>query len=450
MTAPRSIENSISEAKHRAVDGLHRSDRAVAAALRAQLDWIKECDRLDLWRDDGCRDFTHWIATELQISQWHARRRINAAHTLSLLPTIDAAFMEGRLSFDKVLELCRFATADDEDKLAKWAASVTTATVRQRADVETRRRVEEALEIERSRYVHIWNTSDGWYGFEGRFPGHEGAVIAKALDRLADRTPDIMEEDDDGHTPHDVALEVRRADALYQLATAKLSADQDIDRGTVVVHADLDALVNKTKGCEIENGPAIHAETALRLACDARIEVVLHNELGDVVGVGRRHREPPAWMLRQLRHRDRGCRFPGCEMKRFLHAHHIQHWSRGGPTDLDNLLLVCHFHHKLVHEYGWEVELLAGGHVRWLRPGGKLHRSSRAENQVNKADSTLVDDAAVLHGEDAAQMWDDFLVVRGNDAAGAARSRSLDRFEDSLTPSPVLVAAGLIGEENAR
>ena len=58
-------------------------------------------------------------------------------------------------------------------------------------------------------------------------------------------------------------------------------------------------------------------------------------------------------MMRQLRHRDRGCRFPGCGSTAFVVAHHIVWWSRGGATDLDNLLLVCGFHHRLVHEHGW-------------------------------------------------------------------------------------------------
>src|SRR6059058_1325663 len=57
-------------------------------------------------------------------------------------------------------------------------------------------------------------------------------------------------------------------------------------------------------------------------------------------------------MMRQLRYRDVECRFPGCGARRFTQAHHIVWWKEGGPTDLDNLVLVCFFHHKLVHELG--------------------------------------------------------------------------------------------------
>jgi hypothetical protein len=100
----------------------------------------------------------------------------------------------------------------------------------------------------------------------------------------------------------------------------------------------------------------IHPETARRLSCDARVQVVVHDRTGEAVGIGRVARTPPPWLVRQLRHRDRGCTFPGCESRRFLHAHHIEHWTRGGPIELDNLILVCTLHHKLVHEYGWTVE----------------------------------------------------------------------------------------------
>jgi len=80
-------------------------------------------------------------------------------------------------------------------------------------------------------------------------------------------------------------------------------------------------------------------------------------------------------MVRQVRYRDRGCRFPGCGTRRFTEAHHIVWWRRGGRTDLDNLLLICSFHHKLVHELGWRIERDRGGTVRWFRPDGIRYRA---------------------------------------------------------------------------
>jgi hypothetical protein len=89
-----------------------------------------------------------------------------------------------------------------------------------------------------------------------------------------------------------------------------------------------------------------------------------------VIGMGRITRVPPTWLLRQVRYRDGGCRFPGCGTKAFTQAHHIVFWRDGGSTDLDNLATLCSWHHKLVHEYGWWIKGSAQGDLRWYRPDG--------------------------------------------------------------------------------
>ena len=94
-----------------------------------------------------------------------------------------------------------------------------------------------------------------------------------------------------------------------------------------------------------------------------------------MLGLGRMSREPSAWIVRQVRYRDRGCRFPGCGARSFTEAHHIVWWSRGGRTDLDNLVLICSFHHRLVHEHGWSIERDADGEVRWRRADGTRYRA---------------------------------------------------------------------------
>jgi hypothetical protein len=138
-----------------------------------------------------------------------------------------------------------------------------------------------------------------------------------------------------------------------------------------VVHAPLEALVSsEDRGCELEGGGVLHSETARRLLCNARVQAVVEDEAGDVVRLGRTSRVVPAWMMRQLRYRDRECRFPACGARRFTQAHHIVWWEHGGRTDLDNLVLVCSFHHKLVHELGWTLTRDADGMVAWSRPDG--------------------------------------------------------------------------------
>jgi hypothetical protein len=194
-------------------------------------------------------------------------------------------------------------------------------------------------------------------------------VVAKALERLAEQLPAMPGEEDA------VCAGARKADALVALCSSGIAADADPDRATVVVHAPLDALVSGGRGCELEGGGVIHPETARRLLCNGRVQAVIEDEAGQPVRLGRTSREPSAWMMRQLRYRDQECRFPGCGARRFTQAHHIVWWERGGPTDLENLLLVCTFHHKLVHEYGWGLRRDPDGAARWFRPDGSRYHA---------------------------------------------------------------------------
>jgi hypothetical protein len=137
----------------------------------------------------------------------------------------------------------------------------------------------------------------------------------------------------------------------------------------VVVHVDEDALAGSGGGCELDDGPALAPETARRLTCDASL-VELRARSGKPLSVGRKTRSVPPALRRALRRRDRGCRFPGCERRRFVDAHHIEHWVRGGETSLDNLVLLCRRHHRLVHEGGYGIERLPRGKLRFLDPYG--------------------------------------------------------------------------------
>jgi hypothetical protein len=91
-----------------------------------------------------------------------------------------------------------------------------------------------------------------------------------------------------------------------------------------------------------------------------------------VLDVGRRTRVIPTAIKRALWLRDQGCRFPGCTNHRFIHGHHVKHWLHGGRTALDNLLLLCSFHHRLVHEGGFTIALTDGTTVEVRTPSGTL------------------------------------------------------------------------------
>jgi hypothetical protein len=353
----------------RSMDALHS---LVCANQRELFRMIAQADRRKTWWDSGARNMADWLSIRYGISLWKAHRWIAAAHALEGLPRLSEALASGELGIDKIVELTRFATADTAARLIRWAKGVSPACIRRKADL-AHRSIEQTREAEASRSLSWWYFEENSrFGLQAELPAAQGAVVARALELLADTLPAMPGEEDPYFADH------RRADALVALCSARIAADPDPDRATVVVHAQLDGLVSGRGGSEIEEGPAIHPEITRRLLCDARVQVMIENEAGEPVGVGRMSREPPVWMMRQLRHRDQECRFPGCGARQFTQAHHIVWWKNGGRTDLDNLLLVCTFHHKLVHEYGWAVRRESDGAAAWFLPDGTRYRAGPA------------------------------------------------------------------------
>jgi hypothetical protein len=361
-----------------AADAAHRN---ASAAQRRLFDLILEIDLTGAWEDSGARDLAHWLSMRYGISYWKASRWIGAAHALAELPLLAEAFSSGALSTDKVVELARFAAPETESRLIRWAQGVTVGAIRHKGDL-ARQSLQEAREAERARRVDWWYFQENSrFGLSAELPAAQGAVVARCLERLADQMPVMPGEEEDYY------LDARRADALVALCSARIAADPHPDRATVVIHARLESpvaeshpsqLEGELRHCEIEGGPAIHPQVARRLLCTARVQVVLEDASGQPVRLGRIRRDPPEWMIRQLKYRDVECRFPGCGHRRFTQAHHVRWWERGGTTDLDNLVLVCTFHHTLVHEHGWSLRRDQDGTVRWFYPDGKRYRAGPA------------------------------------------------------------------------
>ena len=124
---------------------------------------------------------------------------------------------------------------------------------------------------------------------------------------------------------------------------------------------------------ELDHVGAIDPGTARRLACDASIRRVVMASPSEPLDVGRRTPVIPPAMRRAVIVRDRYCRFPGCDRPHtWCEAHHVVHWADGGPTALQNLLLLCRRHHHMVHERGgFRLELEDGKPV-FRRPDGSL------------------------------------------------------------------------------
>lgn len=360
------------EDQDRLVSAMDAEHAGICARQVRLLSLIAEADRLEVWMGSGARDLAHWVAMRYGVSEWKARRWVESSRRLQDLPRISEAFGTGAIAVDKVVELTRFATRDTEVRLLRWAQRVSSGAIRRRADRETRRSLEDAEGIERSRRLAWWPVDEGRrLALEAELPAAEGAIVVRAIERLAAGTPVMPGEEGE------LFVEQRRADALVQLASgsAPNGDDAGVDRATVVVHVSPETLAGGEGGCEIEGGGVIHAETAKRLICSGRLQAVIEDAFRNPVRIGRSSREPTPAMMRALRHRDGECRFPACGARRFTNAHHIRWWSGGGPTELDNLLLVCGFHHRLVHEYGWRVGRTSEGVVTWFRSDGTRYRA---------------------------------------------------------------------------
>ena len=117
---------------------------------------------------------------------------------------------------------------------------------------------------------------------------------------------------------------------------------------------------------------ALAPETARRIACDASIVHAVHDAVDRLVGTGRKAPAIPASTRRAVHARDRGCRFPGCGGRAFTNIHHIRHRARFGGNEMTNLVELCWFHHRLVHEGGWNLRFDDTGAVIAIRPNGNV------------------------------------------------------------------------------
>jgi hypothetical protein len=236
-------------------------------------------------------------------------------------------------------------------------------------------------------------------------PAETGALVMRALRAAIPEAPNGHQERP--HDSNDVSAETsspsdppptwaqRRADALGVIAESFLAHGAEAlkggDRQQIVVHVTQAALKDGDRGrCELDEGPAIAVETARRLGCDAsRIEIT-EDEVGEPLDVGRKTRTIPPALRRALESRDKGCVFPGCTHTRFVDGHHIHHWADGGETKLSNLVSLCRFHHRAVHEGGLKVERCHDGAWRFIKPDGESIESCSPGHSLPLTDWTAL------------------------------------------------------------
>jgi len=386
----------------RMADGITELVAHLDAGTFQLLELICEFDKNEGWEGTGIRSCAHWLNWKCGMSMGPARERVRVARALPDLPRISEAFREGRLSYSKVRAMTRVATAKNEAALLQVALNGTATHVETQVRLYRKTKRIEALEEENLRHGHrdlSWYVDDdGYWIFKGRFPPEQGALLEKALEAAGDQLFNEQQS-----VPQEVAAAVsdivpldstspepvsqQRADALGRVVEGFLSgvtgnqqgSDQPGrhqtggDRYMVNIHTDVETLRENGNGAEaeIEDRGHVPAETSRRLACDCSIVHWHEDKQGSPLNIGRKTRSIPPAIRRALKRRDQGCRFPGCTCNRFVDAHHIQHWADGGETSMDNLVLLCRTHHRLVHEAGYGVQFMAGEGAIFSMPDGK-------------------------------------------------------------------------------
>jgi hypothetical protein len=237
------------------------------------------------------------------------------------------------------------------------------AHVRHAHDVEAFQ-AEQLKDVE-ARTLDVRTGEGGAVFIKGFLDPVGGATLCTTLDALARRSG----SDDDR------SRERRYADALVELAGHRLDSADLPRAGSQRPHLQVTTSLETLMGIEgspagmLERGGPIGTATVQRLACDASVTRVLLGPDSAVVDVGRARRLPSGPMRRALRARHAGCEWPGCDRPAsWTAAHHIKHWAHGGPTDLDNLVLLCHRHHWLAHEGGWTLVRGADGQTKSVAP----------------------------------------------------------------------------------
>ena len=381
------------------------------AANHRWLVLIAEFDRRNGWSDGATQSCAHWLSWKCGLDLGAAREKVRVARAIESLPKISVAMSNGQLSYSKARALTRVATPAIEDVLLNVALNGTTHHVE--TLVRQFRRVQEVEELSREarqysgRSLTYFHDHDGSLVVKLQLTVESGALFLKAIEAAL---PEIPLPDDCKDSLH-VSAEtpgangsgaasaftsrhaplpshsMRRADALVVMAESFLQhgavAMKGGDRHQVVVHIDEATLRKGEAGrCELDDGPAIPMETARRLACECSKVEITEDEQGEPLDVGRKTRSIPPALRRALAARDKGCVFPGCNHKRYVDGHHVEHWADGGETKLSNLATLCRFHHRAVHEGGLRMERCDDGAWRFTNARGEsLHGCAPGHTQ---------------------------------------------------------------------
>ena len=312
---------------------------------------VAEIEREELWGATGARSVPALVAWKLGASSANAHTISAVAHRLEEFPRCVGELREGRLSLDQVGVIAAGAADGSDEHYAQLAAVATVTQLRTAVRLEPRSDPGPRPQPLRSMTKTGNDTSTNW---RITLPHDEAAMFDAALqshlDALIvewkqDRGEENVEQDPEARRPmpNNVEAFLRLVQASWD---AEVTRRPHAQHTTVVVHVDV---AQRTGALHL--GPLLSDADRQYLTCEATGEVWFERA-GQVIGAGRATRTVNRRLRRALEHRHPTCSVPGCGATRGLHAHHIRHWEDGGPTDLDNLVLLCPYHHRLHHRGG--------------------------------------------------------------------------------------------------
>jgi hypothetical protein len=350
-----------------------RLDAKISEALRA-------FDAEQAWGSDGSLSLTSWLAAHGRRSRRDAYRDAAVAHRLAQLPVTATAWSDGTLSSGQVAAIVANVSADHAalyaqhepnmtPLLAELSVADTTAAMRAwrlRADAED----DGPAPAERPSELFLSRTLDGRREVSGHLGAEDAAVVEAAIAAAEGSVPA------DGEGPMPSAAQ-RRAEALadvcrWFLAHGDKAPSGARNRPQLSVIVGLSDLAQDRPGI-LADGAAVPGSTVSRLACDAVLHRIVMAGRSTVLDYGSSVRTVSPALWAALVVRDGHCRHPGCDRPpAWCEAHHVQHFSKGGPTCLSNLVMACNRHHHLWHDHGWELELSPDGTLVLRSPLGKV------------------------------------------------------------------------------
>jgi hypothetical protein len=330
----------------------------------------------------GAASVVGWLGRTCGLSSTAAADRLCVGEQLEALPRLAEALSAGEVGYQSVSLLCHLRDQLGEKRhlfieedMLQMARDFTVKKLRflcryARHVADPDGFFNESEADFDNRRLHISQLPNGMHSIEGILDAIGGAALKTALESLARHLgPDDRR-----------SYRQRMADALAELTQHALDEGRLPRRGGVRPHINvtttLEGLQNQA-GCgpaEVEQTLPVSTRTLERIACDSSISRVLRAD-STIIDVGKATRVVSGPMRRGLKARDRHCRWPGCERPiSWTNPHHIVFVSRGGQTNLNNLVSLCYFHHRLVHEAGWQV-VRVGTDLRFIPPERTITRT---------------------------------------------------------------------------